>query len=110
MYIYVCFRAIFSQNNTLKTLLFGDPFGGGNQIGDNGAIALARALTYDAPENFLYFIFICLDIGQYLRLRVLFCSQNSSLKELQLWGNQIGDAGASGIGAGLAYVAFSFCG
>ncbi len=33
-------------------------------------------------------------------------SQNTSLTELRLWDNQIGDVGASGLGAGLAYVSF----
>jgi hypothetical protein len=37
---------------------------------------------------------------------VCFDSQNTSLKELNLCDNQIGDVGASEIGAGLAYVSF----
>ncbi len=46
-------------------------------------------------------------------IQVLFClfgSQNTSLAELVLGYNIIGDAGASGLGAGLAYVAFFLCG
>ena len=37
----------------------------------------------------------------------MFCdSQNTSLKELYLFENEIGDVGATGLGAGLAYVVF----
>ena len=38
----------------------------------------------------------------------MFGSQNTSLTVLRLYYNQIGDAGASGIGAGLAYVSLYF--
>ena len=47
------------------------------------------------------------DKGHYQRL---IGSQNASLTELQLLCNQIGDVGASGLGAGLAYVSFLLCG
>ncbi len=37
-------------------------------------------------------------------------SQNMSLTDLQLKSNRIGDAGAAGLGAGLAYVSFCLVG
>ena len=46
-------------------------------------------------------------------IKVCLCfidSQNTYLTQLDLRMNKIGDAGASGLGAGLAYVSFCLCG
>jgi hypothetical protein len=54
------FGMICSQNTALKTLILGDLLGG-NQIEDNGAMALADALTYltiMSPANSLEFVFV----------------------------------------------------
>ena len=98
------FFIAYSTNKTLQKLYLYH-----NQIGDAGAASIGDALMYVQSRHpkffhfrFLYILYVYW--GNIFVYVCFFCSQNSSLKELQLWGNQIGDAGASGIGAGLAYV------
>ena len=84
-----------------------------NQIGDVGASGIGAGLAYahSCHPKFLIIDFytLCLYIGAISVFVCVFDSQNTSLKELYLYENQIGDVGASGIGAGLAYVVFRHC-
>ncbi len=76
-------------------------------ISDKGATALADALmcvTITPSEIFLHFIHFVCDNGIIMVLFFLFGSQNTSLTNLPLDYNQIGDAGAASIGGALAYV------
>jgi len=83
-----------------------------NQIGDVGASGIGAGLAYAQychpiffDFRFLY-IFFCI-LGQYsMKFYVFYiaCSTNKTLQVLWLQENRIGDVGASGIVAGLAYV------
>ncbi len=98
--VALCFMC--SQNKTLQTLGLNR-----NQIGDAGAASIGNALAYVQSRahhpNFLDCYGGVSDVCS-----CLCCSQNSSLTKLHLWDNNIGDSGASGIGAGLAYAASHF--
>jgi hypothetical protein len=112
--IKVCSDLKYSQNKTLQALILSS-----NQIGDAGAASIGGALAYVQtrhPTVYDSVYSFCVQLGHTIRLfgwtiyyiiKVFFRwfgSQCTSLVQLLLHDNQIGDAGASGIGAGIAYV------